>query len=64
MGSFAQTFEDAAPCLLARDYKDPPSLVFDNGGVQHETLYSTPPDAYRVRPAARFSRLVGSYPHH
>lgn len=32
MGSFAQTFDETAPCLLARDYKDPPSLVFDNGG--------------------------------
>ena len=32
MGSFAQTFEDIAPCVLARDYKDPPSLVFERGG--------------------------------
>lgn len=30
MGSFAQTFEDTAPCMLARDYKDPPSLVFEH----------------------------------
>ena len=30
MGSFALTFEDTAPCMLARDYKDPPALVFEN----------------------------------
>jgi len=30
MGGFAQTFEDTAPCMLARDYKDPPSLVFEH----------------------------------
>jgi hypothetical protein len=30
MGSFTLTFEDTAPCLLARDYKDPPSLAFEN----------------------------------
>jgi hypothetical protein len=40
MGSFAQTFEDVAPCMLARDYKDPPSLVFDNfRGGEHEHTY-------------------------
>lgn len=32
MGSFAQTFKETAPCMLARDYKDPPSLVFEWGG--------------------------------
>ena len=30
MGSYTQTFEKTAPCILARDYKDPPSLVFDD----------------------------------
>lgn len=32
MGSFALTFEEIAPCMLARDYKDPPALVFERGG--------------------------------
>jgi len=30
MGSYAQTFTDNAPTLLARDYKDPPSLAFEH----------------------------------
>lgn len=35
MGSFACTFENSAPTLLARDYKDPPSLIFEQptGGI-------------------------------
>lgn len=32
MGSLAQTFKETAPCMMARDYKDPPSLVFERGG--------------------------------
>lgn len=31
-GSRTLTFDEIAPCMLARDYKDPPSLVFELGG--------------------------------
>jgi len=39
MGSFAQTFTNKVPTLLARDYKDPPALVFENtrGGENLKT---------------------------
>lgn len=53
MGSFAQTFENTAPCMLARDYKDPPSLVFEHRGGENMKRYTvrrlTPTECARLQ---------------
>lgn len=57
MGSFTQTFENIAPCMLARDYKDPPALVFDNltGGDNMNTpTYALDRAAYNQGRNAQF----------